>query len=505
MSSDAVGLDRISRVVGYKIRKGNFNQSSPNLPQSIAIFAEANEANQSGLETDPVQVLNARQAGELYGYGSPIHMIMRVLRPLSGDGVGGVPTVVYAQVKAVGATQKIVTIEPSGVATGNGVHTIVIGGRTNVDGTPYDINIEEGDTVADITAKIEDAINNVLGSPVIGQSDDYEVTLTTKWAGLTANELNVEVQSNDTDLGITYVVTTTQAGSGTPIISPALAMFGNTWHTIVLNGYGMVTSVMNALQTFNGIPHPEVPTGRFSGIVMKPFVAITGFISEDPSATTDARSEEVTIATAPAPLSKGFSFEAAANMTYLFAITSENTPHLDVAGKFYPDMPAPTLIGAMGEYNSRDAIVKKGCSTVDLVAGRFQVQDFVTTYHPIGEVPPQFRYARNLMLDFNVRYGYYLLEQINVVDHALAGNSSTVSVANVVKPKQWKQIVDGYADDLEARALIVDKAFMKNSITVEISTVNPDRLETFFRYKRSGVARIASTDAEAGFNLGTLI
>jgi phage tail sheath gpL-like len=504
MSSDAVGLDRISRVVGYKIRKGNFNQSSPNLPQSIAIFAEANEANQSGLETDPVQVLNARQAGELYGYGSPIHIIMRVLRPLSGDGVGGIPTVVYAQVKAVGATQKIITIEPSGVATGNGVHTVVIGGRTNVDGTPYDINIEEGDTVADITAKIEDAINNVLGSPVIGQSDDYEVTLTTKWAGLTANELNVEVQSNDTDLGITYVVTTSQAGSGTPIISPALAMFGNTWHTIVLNGYGMVTSVMNALQTFNGIPHPEVPTGRFSGIVMKPFVAITGFISEDPSATTDARSEEVTIATAPAPLSKGFSFEAAANMTYLFAITSENTPHLDVAGKFYPDMPAPTLIGAMGEYNSRDAIVKKGCSTVDLVAGRYQVQDFVTTYHPIGEVPPQFRYARNLMLDFNVRYGYYLLEQINVVDHALAGNSSTVSVSNVVKPKQWKQIVDGYADDLEARALIVDKTFMKNSITVEISTVNPDRLETFFRYKRSGVARIASTDAEAGFNFGTL-
>jgi phage tail sheath gpL-like len=504
MASDAVGLDRISRVVGYKIKKGNFNQSSPNLPQSIAIFAEANEANQADLETDPVQVLNARQAGELYGYGSPIHMIMRILRPISGDGVGGIPTVVYAQAKAVGAAQKILTIEPSGVATGNGVHTVLIGGRTSLDGVPYDINIEEGDTIADITAKIEDAINNVLGSPVIATSDDYEVTLTSKWAGLTANELTVEVQSNDVDLGITYIVTATQAGSGTPSVQAALDLFGNTWHTIVLNGYGMVTSVMNALQSFNGIPDPANPTGRYSGIVMKPFTAITGFISEDPSATTDARDEEVTIATAPAPLSKGFSFEAAANMTYLEAIRAENTPHLDVAGKFYPDMPAPTLIGAMGTYNNRDAIVKKGCSTVDLVAGRYQVQDFVSTYHPVGEAPPQFRYVRNLQLDWNVRYGYYLLEQINVVDHALAGNSSTVSVANVVKPKQWKQIIDGYADDLEARALIVDKAFMKNSITVDISTVNPDRLETFFRYKRSGVARIASTDAEAGFNFGTL-
>lgn len=452
MASDAVGLDRISRVVGYKIKKGNFRQSSPNLPQRIAIFAEANAANQTDLETDPVEVLNARQAGELYGYGSPIHMIMRILRPLSGDGVGGIPTVVYAQEAAPGATQKVLTIEPSGVATGNGVHTIVIAGRTNVDGVPYDINIEEGDTTAEITAKIADAINNVLGSPVIAEATDYEVTLTSKWAGLTANELNVEVQSNDTDLGITYVVTEDAAGSGTPTISGSLDKFGNAWNTIVLNSYGMVTSVMNALQSFNGIPDPDNPTGRFSGIVMKPFVAITGFITEDPSGITDARSQEVTIATAPAPLSKGFSFEAAANMTFLEAIRAENTPHLDVAGRFYPDMPAPTLIGAMGTYNNRDAMVKKGLSTVDLVAGRYQVQDFVTTYHPVGEVPPQFRYVRNLQLDFNVRYGYYLLEQIHVVDHALAGNSSTVSVANVVKPKQWKQIVDGYAFIITNRA-----------------------------------------------------
>lgn len=504
MASDAVGLDRISRVVGYKIKKGNFRQSSPNLPQRIAIFAEANSANQSELETGPVEILNARQAGELYGYGSPIYSIMRILRPLSGDGVGGVPTIVYAQEEAPGAAAKIITIEPSGVATGNGVHTIVIGGRTGIDGVPYDINIEEGDSVADVNAKIQDAINNVLGSPVIAVSDDYETVLTTKWKGLTANELNVEVQTNDLDLGIDYVVTQDQAGSGTPSVQDALDQFGNEWYTIVLNGYGLVTSVMNALQTFNGIPDPENPTGRFSGIVMKPFVAITGFVTEDPSATTEARKAEVTIATAPAPLSQGFSFEAAANMTLLEAVRANNNPHLDVGGKFYPDMPAPTNIGAMGVYNNRDAIVKKGCSTVDLVAGRYQVQDFVTTYHPVGEVPPQYRYVRNLQLDFNVRYGYYLLEQIHVVDHALAGNSSTVAVANVVKPKQWKQIVDGYADDLESRALIVDKDFMKNSIEVDISTVNPDRLETFFRYKRSGVARIASTDAEAGFNFGTL-
>ena len=45
---------------------------------------------------------------------------------------------------------------------------------------------------------------------------------------------------------------------------------------------------------------------------------------------------------------------------------------------------------------------------------------------------------------------------------------------------------------------------MKAGTTVNISTTNPDRLETFFPYKRSGVARIASTTAQAGFNFGVL-
>lgn len=504
MSSDAVGQDRISRVVGYKIKKGNFRQTSPNLPQRIAVLAEANEANQATLDLTPKEITSAQQAGLLYGYGSPIHMIMRILRPIGSDGVAGVPVYVYPQAKAVGAAAKVLTIEPSGTATGNGTHTLKIGGRLGVDGTFYDINIEDGDTVADITAKIEDAINAVLGSPVTATSDDYAVDVTSKWNGLTANDLTIEVETGDDDLGLTYAVSSTASGSGTPSIQAALELFLNSWNTIVVNSYGTVSSVMTLLENFNGIPSPENPTGRYQGVVMKPFIAITGSVSDDPSAITDARLDDVTIAIAPAPGSAGLPLEAAANMCVLFAVVSENTPHLDVCGKSYPDMPTPDTIGSMAVYNNRDLIVKKGCSTVDLVAGRYVVQDFVTTYHPVGEVPPQFRYSRNLMLDFNVRYGYYLLELINVVDHVIANDTDIVNASNVVKPKQWKQIVGAYADDLVNRGLVVDALFMQNSITVSISSVNPDRLETFFRYKRSGVARIASTDAEAGFNFGTL-
>ena len=504
--SDAVGLERISRIVGYKIVKGDFSQVTPNLPQRIAILGEANTANQGTLDLAPKEITSAQQAGELYGFGSPIYSIMRILRPLSGGGLGGIPTFVYPQAVAAGAVAKAMTITPSGVATGNGTHTIKIAGRGGVDGVFYDINIVKDDNTALITAKIEDAINAVLGAPVDAISTDYEATLTTKWKGLTANDLTVTVDTNDIALGITYVVNATAAGSATPSVQAALDLFGSNWNTIVVNSYGAVPSIMNTLEDFNGIPDPNNPTGRYAGIIMKPFIALTGSNIADPSSLTDARKLDVTIAICPAPLSPGFPFEAAANMTFLFAPQAQNSPHLDVAGQSYPDMPIPTdeVIGVQSEYNDRDAIVKKGSSTVDLIALKYQVQDFVTTYHPDGETPPQFRYARNLNLDFNVRFGYFLLEQINVVDRAIADNDDTVTASNVIKPKMWKQILDKYAIDLSTRALIVQPAFMQDSITVVISTTNPDRLETFFRYKRSGFARIASTNAEAGFNFGTL-
>lgn len=504
--SDAVTLDRVSRIIGYKLTTGNFATTTPNLPQRIAILAEANEANQTDLSTDPYQIITATDAGKKYGYGSPIHMIARILLPKFGGGVAGIPVWVYPQAKAIGATTKQIEITPSGVATGNGTHYVIIAGRDGIDGDYYAFNVTEGDTTADITAKISDCVNAVLVCPMSADNTDYVASLESKWSGLTAEDITVRVDVGNNDLGIEYTVDNAiQAGSGTPSISAALAAFQNNWNTIVVNSYGTQSTIMSTLENFNGIPDPETPTGRFQGLVMKPFVAITGTTVEDPSSITDSRKLNVTIALAPAPLSEGLPLEAAANMAVLQANVAQNSPHLDVEGKSYPDMPTPDSIGLMSDYNYRDAFVKKGCSTVDLVADKYVVQDFVTTYHPDGETPPQFRYVRNLYsVDMNVRYGYYLLEQVNVVDHVIANDADQVSATKIIKPKQWKQILKGYALDLADRAIIVDPSFLVASLRVGIGTTNPDRLETFFRYKRSGVVRIASTTAEAGFNFGVL-
>ncbi len=503
MSSDAILIDWISRIVGYKIRKGNFQTTSPNLPMRIAVLAEANAANQSGLITTPYILNSENEAAVRYGAGSPIHIISRILLPKIGGGVSGIPVVIYPQAEAAGATAKVMEIVPVGTATSSGTHTIVVAGREGIDGASYAINIVVGDTPAIINGKIVTALSAVLGCPVIVTTDSTKVTATTKWKGLTADGLTLSVNTNNNSLGITYTVNSVTAGAGTPSVQAALDLFGSNWNTLVVNSYGTVTSVMTALENFNGIPDPSNPTGRFLGNIMKPFVALTGSVADDPTSITDARSTQVTIALCPTPLSPGFAMEGAANYAVNEARTAHNTPHLDIGGQALPDMPTPLTIGSMANATTRNTFVKKGCSTVDLVDGKYVVQDFVTTYHPAGENPPQFRYVRNLVVDMNVYFGYYLLEQKHVIDHVIARDEDVVSAEKVIKPKQWIQIISTYSLDLVNRALTVDAVFMQKSLQAGLSTVNPDRLETFFRYKRSGVVRIASTDAEAGFNYGS--
>ena len=241
----------------------------------IALLGEANVSNQLDLDLTPTEIISTQQAGQLYGFGSPIHMAMRILRPVNGGGIGGVPVIVYPQAQPVGATQLILNITPSGVATANATHTVKVAGRKGLDGSFYNFSILKGDTTGDITSKISDAINSILGCPFIGESTEYETVATSKWAGLTANSgvLRLSIDTNGKDVGITYVTSLVQDGSGTPSIQSSLDKFGANWNTLVINTYGVQDYIMDTLEAFNVVQDPLTPTGRYAAILMKPFIA----------------------------------------------------------------------------------------------------------------------------------------------------------------------------------------------------------------------------------------
>lgn len=502
--STAVGVDRLSRTTGYNIQRGKFNNDTPYLPQRIAVLGEANTANQTGLTIDPVEVTSANEAGEIFGFGSPIHRAISILRPLSGDGVGGIPTIVYPQISNVGATATVRTWTVVGTATANTTHTVIVNGRGVLDFRSYDVSIVVGDTPTVIAGKIKDAINGVLGSPCTATNTLGVVTITSKWKGSTSSELNISLDLGQKSAGISYSETTSVNGSGSVVLADTLALFSDEWNTIVINTYG--EAQFDVLEAFNGVPNDVNPTGRYSGLIFKPFIAFAGSVISDKddlaTITNDAdRITQVTNVLCVAPNSKNFSFEVAVDTVLGLAPIFQNQPHLDESSIIYGNITLPNdgNIGDMKDYNNRDFLLKKGCSTVMVKKGQFSVQDLVTTYHPEGEVPLQYNYVRNLNIDFNIAYKYKLLEQLNLTGKTIASDDQNVFVSGVIKPKEWKSIVFDLFDELAEIGLIIDPDFSKRSVVVNVSTVNPNRFETTFSYKRTGTVRIASTTAKAGF------
>lgn len=502
--STSVGTERISKVVGYGLKKGKFNNETPYLPQRIAILGEANTANQVGLTTNAVEVTSANEAGELFGYGSPIHSIMRILRPLSGDGVGGVPTIVYPQISDVGATATTKIFTVTGTATKNAIQSLTINGRDSIDFKTYNFDVVIGDTATAVATKIKNLINSVTNAPCTATNTAGVVTITSKWKGLTSAELNVVINTGSISTGISYSQTGGVDGVGSVDLSTSLALFGDEWNTLVINAYG--EAQFSVLEQFNGVPSNTTPTGRYSGLVFKPFIALSGTTLSDKDALaliTDNvnRVAQCTNVLCLAPNSKNFTYEIASDMALSLAPIYQNTPHLDESRIYSTDLSLPTNgnIGDLKDYNNRDFLVKKGCSTVLNKNGQYQVQDLVTTYHPDGEIPLQFSYPRNLMIDFNVAYKYRLLEELNLVGKTIVSDNQLVTVGECIKPIEWKAILFGLFDDLAEIGLINEPEFSKQSVVVNISSINPNRFETTFSYKRTGTVRIASTTATVGF------
>ena len=501
MSSNAVISTAVSAVTGLTLAKGNFNPNSPYLPQSIVILGEANTANQSGLTFNVVQqITSAQQAATLYGQGSPIHRNASIYFPQTGQGVG-VP--VYACPLAETGVAKVITVTPSGNATATGTIYLNIAGRESVNGASYAVNIVSGDTPTQQCDKFRTAIAAALGTPVIGTGTTTLIA-TAKWKGLTSNGIAITIDLGSTSNGVTYAVANTTPGSGTPATATALANFGSAWYTMIDNTLGWVTATVGELESYNGVPDPTTPTGQYGGTIMRPLWAFTGSVLDDSTGLTSAagRVNQVTMVLCPAPLSAGLPFEASANMIRAICGIWQDTPASDALNQGYPDMPPPPAgsIPAMNSYAVRDAAVKLGCSTVDFVAGQYIIKDIVTTYDTAGEYPPFYRWVRDLNIYFNWKFRYHLREQQKLVGKVIVKNSDTVTAPNVIKPKQWAAEVADLVDGGVRDGLIVDAAFSDASIVVAINSQNPNRIDTTYNIKISGIARICATTVTGGFN-----
>ena len=510
--STALSPTARERANAYALGYADTQTAGNNLPQRVAVLTPISSSKAIGFVgyNKPHTVTSMTEFYNLFGI-CPGFYATRILKPTAGGGLGAIPLDIYPIEEADGALPAVGSIGVAGPADANATHQIIWKGRTTIEGRRTQIVVADEDTPAEIRDKWIAAINANIFAPCTAAvaSEGVAVELTSKWTGLTANEIDFTIDVGDEDAGITYSITSPTGAEGAEEITDALNNFGNVWTTKVVNVFG--EDYFDDFATANGLPDTTTGgTGRWTAILAKPFVCYTGSTlvsATDLIALAAGRENDLTNTIAPAPASPGYEFEAAANMVAVVAPVWNNAPRASESNRSYPDMPAPFLntIGETQDWLVRDNLVANGVSTVTYTqSAGYTIQSLIVFRRP-GDQPPlaiDWSYVRDLVLDWNVLYNFKIKEALYLLDKTIAKDTDVIKVDGVVKPKDWKAILFGLWEALAFEAIITDVDYAKANTSVSVSGTDPQRMNTTFFYKRTGVVRKASTTSFTGFSFG---
>jgi phage tail sheath gpL-like len=494
-----VDATAVARVVGidthFKDLRGGAVQF---LPQHIAILAQGASAS-AGYSLEPVRITSAADAAEDFGFGSPIHLIALELFPPTGGGVGSIPVTVFPLEDDYDAgLPSVGQITPVGVATVAVTYWVRIAGILSA---PFTIAV--GDTTAVIVGKLAAAVNAILQMPAIAANvASTHITLTSKWAGASANDIHLEVVDSNgrTPNGeVTFTVVQPTGGAADPDVATALENLGSTWITMIVNGLGP-----NNTPAFNALA--AAGEGRWDQLVRRPFIAFTGQgIASVNTAVTipSARKTDRVNCQLVSPGSVHLPLQIAAAQVREIAKVANNNPPTDYGSRRVTTL-LPGLDGIQWDWAERDLAVKAGSSTIELKNGLVCVSDAVTMYHPDGEIPPAYRYVVDIVKLMNIIFNIDLEFNTPAWDGAplIPDDQPTVN-PNARKPSGAKAAVNRILDSLGLEAIISDPAGAKASTVANINSSNPKRLDLSTTVKLSGNANIISIDLNFGFFFGT--
>lgn len=490
--STAVETGAVARVVGVKTSFKNFRGGRlVTLPQRIAIIGQG--ATAATFATTKQQVSSAAEAGQKFGYGSPIHLAVAQLLPNNGDGVGSIPVTVYPLKDATSAVAAVGDITPTGTQVSAAAYRVIVNGIKSEQFT-----IKPNDLVEDILAAMSIAINAVLEMPVTATATTTKLTLTSKWKGASANGIRVSVDG-DTTAGTTFAITQPTGGLVNPKVDTALAAIGNVWETMALNCLDIADTT--ALDAFH-----EFGEGRWGALTRKPLIVFTGTTESNVDAATaipDARKTDRTNSQLIAPGSPNLPFVVAARQLARIAKVANDNPPRD-----YGSQEATGLIagddGAQWLYNVRDRAIKKGSSTSEVRDGVVTLSDTVTFYHPSGDPTPAYRYVCDIVKLQNIIFNVDLIFVSKAWDGAplIPDEQPTVN-PDAKKPMMAVAEAAAVVDQFGLNALISDPETAKKSIQAEIDSENPKRLNMVIPLQLSGNTNIISIDLPFGFYFGT--
>lgn len=492
----SISQSAVARVVGIDVEFKDLRAGQVLfLPQRIAVIGQGSDA--VTYASTARQISSAKEAGDTYGFGSPIFLAAQQLFPANGDGVGTLPVTTYPLQKDGSGVAGAGVITPVGTQTTAASYQVKVAGIVSAAFT-----LAAAATVADAVAAIVSAINGVVEMPVIAADvTSTSVSMTSKWSGVSSNDISIEVIG--VEAGIVFTVTPVTGGLVNPDVDAALALITSVWETLLINCMEPGDTV--TLDKFQTWGDPRWGDDAQNPEITQPAIVFTGE-PEEAIATAETipsgRKDDRVNAYATNQGSSNLPLQIAARAVARIGPVADANPPQDYAGKRLTGLE----VGTTDEYWSfveKDRAVKAGLSTVDLVDGVAELSDTVTFYHPDGEPIPAYRYAVDIVklqtIIFNTRL-IFANDNWNGVP-LIPDFQATVN-PTAKRPKDAKAEIAAMIDSLALNAIISDPDFAKNSIIADIDSQNPKRLNVEFTVKLSGNANIIAVNLNFGFFFG---
>jgi phage tail sheath gpL-like len=487
--SSAVDPSAQARAVGIETKFSDLRGGRTKyLPQQVAIVGGVTST-LTHTSTAKLRVTNAAEVGTAYGFGSPVHLAALQVMPVNGDGVGSIPVTVYAlrNVGSPGAG----TITPSGTATAAGGFYIMSGGvRSNL------ITVAIGD---DDEAVVDAMVAGLMGQvnmPITALDAVSMVSIIAKGAGTVSNSIVTEVVG-ELPAGITLAIVQLASATGNGPVDEAMALFGESWETMVINCEDPITEVLDAYQTAGD--------ARWGALTRKPFVAFSG--NTDAAVGTavtvpDARTTDKVNCFLTAPGSNDLPYVVAARQVARIAVVANSNPPQDYGSQLATGL-NPGADGDQWTYPERDLAVKAGTSTSTIVGGVVALGDIITMYHPLGDPTPAYRYVVDIVKLMNIIYNLDLVfDSPSWAGAPLIPDDQATSNRSARQPKSAVAAVCGLLDSLGLEAIISNPEAAKASTFAEIDGSNPKRLNVATVVQLSSNTNIISVDLNFGFTFG---
>lgn len=232
--STAVPAGAIARAVGVDIKNVNLRTGMTMLPNQVAVLGQPMK-NAAGVVYNKKQVVtSASEAGDKYGYGSPIHLMCLQLFPRTGDGVtADIPVNVYPLEAPDTAKTAVGSYEVAGTSIVNVAAKIWIGNMY------ANVVISKGDTAEVIIESMKSSIDSNINMPVLTETtagvsatgasliggatpelpstltaSDYQILASVDSVPLT---VDIDLSSSDDELSVADVLQTSLNNAGASV------------------------------------------------------------------------------------------------------------------------------------------------------------------------------------------------------------------------------------------------------------------------------------------------